>query len=223
MRFQKMMFKGKQVFVEVDDNGQVVQSRGRANMKYREDDERIYNPAVANLSGPGEGIGDMLESGPPVGPSKTKKSLPASAKAPSVSPVEGTIVAYTDGGCIGNPGPSGLGYVIRYPDNRVIQKGEPLGNGTNNIAELTAILRVLETVTDTDAPLWIHTDSSYAIGVLTRGWKAKANQQLIAEIRQKLSGFSNVKLIKVKGHAGNPDNELVDTLANGAARTQNYQ
>ena len=230
MNFKKMMFKGKPVFVEVDDAGRVVENSGRANMKYRMEDNRLYNPAVANLSTGDDPVG----SGPLFSqggggtqhrpPASTSKKSPAQKTPKTNAAIPGNaIVAYTDGGCIGNPGPSGLGYVIRYPNNQVVKKGEPLGSGTNNIAELTAIYRVLQTVTDIHAPLRIHTDSSYAIGVLTQGWKAKVNQQLIAEIRAALRRFSDVQLIKVKGHAGNPDNELVDKLANTAARTQQPQ
>ncbi|MBN2718551.1 MAG: ribonuclease HI [Deltaproteobacteria bacterium] len=229
MTFKKMLFKGKSVFVEVDDSGRIVETGGRANMKYRLEDNRIYNPAVANLNKDNDpvGTGELFSQGggnlgaKTAAARKPVASRTAIASRPAVP--SDAIVAYTDGGCIGNPGPSGLGYVIRYPDNRMVKKGEPLGSGTNNIAELTAIYRVLQLVTDKSAPLRIHTDSSYAIGVLTQGWKAKANQQLIAEIRAALSRFSNVQLIKVKGHAGNPDNELVDQLANGAARTQQVQ
>ncbi|MBN2341748.1 MAG: ribonuclease HI [Deltaproteobacteria bacterium] len=224
MSYKRMLFKGKSVYVEVDDHGAVLEQGGRAVMKYRLDDERTYNPAVANLSEEGGAAGDLFSdmapktTTTPVTPKRAAQKTQSSA-SPGSS-IGDAIVAYTDGGCIGNPGPAGLGYVIRFPDNRVIQKGEPLGQGTNNIAELTAIWRVLQIVTDKTAPLRIHTDSSYAIGVLTQGWKAKANQQLIADIRHSLNSFRNVKLIKVKGHAGNPDNERVDTLANTAARTQ---
>ena len=56
---------------------------------------------------------------------------------------------------------------------------EHLGQGTNNIAELTAIERVLDVVPELGRPLVIHTDSAYAIGVLSKGWKAKANLALI--------------------------------------------
>lgn len=232
MSFKRMIFKGKAVYVEVDDSGKVVEQGGRATMKYRLEDERVYNPAVVNLSeenGGSDLFAAPVSSSPSARaphaapPIRSKAMRKPAAPSTESAPPKNAIIAYTDGGCIGNPGPAGLGYVIRYPDNTVIKKGEPLGHGTNNIAELTAIWRVLQYVTDTSAPLRIHTDSSYSIGVLTKGWKAKVNQQLIAEIKSTLSSFSNVKLIKVKGHAGNPDNELVDTLANTAARTQKEQ
>lgn len=213
-----MFFKGKQVFIAVDEHGKILNQNGRAVMKYKIDDDKTYNPSVNNISN---------SKGTAQSPKRSTKPASTAPGQQSMFKTEtqsaDTIIAYTDGGCIGNPGPSGLGYVIRYPDGTVHQKGEPLGQGTNNIAELTAILRVLQDVTDKSKPLYIHTDSSYSIGVLTKGWKAKANQQLIAVIKAEYAQFPNIKLIKVKGHAGNPDNELVDTLANTAARTQQEQ
>lgn len=222
MSFKEMIFKGKRVFVEVDEKGALVLDNGRAKMKYRQEDDRLYHPWPANLSS----NTDETYSLSPTPANGEKKKTPARSKpTPSRSPIDtqNAIVAYTDGGCIGNPGPAGLGYVITFPDGTRIQKGEPLGQGTNNIAELTAIFRVLEHVTDTETPLIIHTDSTYSIGVLSQGWKAKANQQLIAAIKAAMKPFKSLHFVKVKGHAGVPDNELVDQLANTAAKTQRPQ
>ncbi len=222
MSFKEMQFKGNLVFVEVDDRGEIILEKGRARMKYRLDDDRIYNPNVANLIevGPDASrLGAPSTATPRASQrSRTKKAV-KSAPPPAVS--DGTaIIAYTDGACSGNPGPAGLGFTIRFPDGRFIKQGEPLGNATNNIAELTAVLRVLDHIGDKDAHIVIHTDSSYSIGVLCSGWKAKANQTLIATIRSALRQFKNVEFRKVKGHAGIEDNELVDKLAREAAETQ---
>jgi ribonuclease HI len=206
MPLKEMSFKGGKVYVEVDEAGEFVLENGRAIMRYKRDDTRTYNPWPSNLEPAGSR-------------SKTAKAE-AAGGAPGGAFPEGAIVAFTDGGCIGNPGPSGLGYAIVFPDGRRVARGEPLGQGTNNIAELTAIERVLEIVGDTDAPLVIHTDSEYAIGVLTRGWKAKANQQLIARIKRSAGRFPGLELRKVRGHAGVPENELVDDLARTSAETQ---
>src|SRR5690606_17377311 len=106
--------------------------------------------------------------------------------APPTAPAEGESLAYADGACSGNPGPAGLGVVLIEGDARR-ELSEYLGRATNNVAELMAILRVAEAVTDKDRPLHIYTDSSYAIGVLTKGWKAKANVELVAQVRLALS------------------------------------
>jgi ribonuclease HI len=59
----------------------------------------------------------------------------------------------------------------------------------------------------------VHTDSQYSIGVLTLGWKAKANQELVQRLRARLATLSDVRLIYVRGHAGVPLNERADALA----------
>ena len=206
MVLTEMYFKGRRVFVEVNDSGEFVLDDGRARMRYRADDERMYNPWPSNLS-------DR--------PQKSAAVAPPPKKTARVDPVDpDSIVAYTDGACLGNPGPAGLGYLVMYPDGKQIRRGEPIGHGTNNVAELTAILRVLELVDERGRPIVIHTDSSYSIGVLTLGWKAKANTDLISKIRNVMKSFAHLELRKVKGHAGNPENELVDELAGNAAQTQ---
>ncbi len=140
MKHKEMNFKGRKVFVEVDDAGELVLDKGRAVMRYKPDDDRTYNPWPTNLAEPGAPV-------PKSPPAKRKKKTPA-AVAPPVPDDGETIIAYTDGACSGNPGPAGLGYSITFPDGTRIARGEPLGKGTNNIAELTAIMRVLELVED---------------------------------------------------------------------------
>ena len=126
------------------------------------------------------------------------------------APGEGRAIAYCDGACSGNPGPAGLGVVLRHGQCEE-RLSEFLGAGTNNIAELTAILRTLEQAPV--LPLTIYTDSSYAIGLLTKGWKAKANKELVAQLRATMSQRDDVELLYVPGHAGVLGNELADELA----------
>ena len=59
-------------------------------------------------------------------------------------------------------------------------------------------------------------DLAYSIGVLSKGWKAKANQELIARIKRRLAAYPNVEFVKVSGHAGIPENERCDALARAA-------
>ena len=214
MKLKEMRFRGQRVYVEVDDDGAPATEKGRARMRYRVDADQVYRPSPANLE---EVDGARVVEG---APGTVVENGPTKSAAPGAPIPEGAIVAYTDGACSGNPGPAGLGYVVRWPNGRVEQRGEPLGESTNNVAELTAILRVLELVEERDAPLLIHSDSTYSIGVLTQGWKAKANKELVAEIRAAVARFPRLELRKVKGHAGVPDNELVDELARTAAETQ---
>ena len=126
------------------------------------------------------------------------------------------IHAWTDGACTGNPGPMGIGVVLISGKHRK-EISEYLGPvGTNNIAELTAILRALEAIKDRRRPVIVYSDSSYAIGVLSMGWKAKANKDLVEKIRQLLREFPNLEFVKVAGHAGVPENERCDELARQA-------
>ena len=59
-------------------------------------------------------------------------------------------------------------------------------------------------------------DSGYAIGLLEKGWKAKANQELVAHVRKRVAAVPNLEFVKVPGHAGVPENERCDELARTA-------
>src|SRR5262249_29906078 len=104
------------------------------------------------------------------------------------------------------------------------EAGEFLGVGTNNIAELVAIERGLALAAKRveatpDRRVRVFSDSSYAIGLLEKNWKAKANQELVARIRRKLAAFpSDVSFVKVAGDAGVPENERCDELGREAIR-----
>ena len=122
---------------------------------------------------------------------------------------------WTDGACTGNPGPAGLGVVIIDGRERR-ELSEYLGQGTNNIAELMAILRGLEEVQDKSRPVIVYSDSAYSIGLLTQNWKAKANTELVTKLRALTKTFANLKFVKVAAHAGVVLNERVDELARNA-------
>ncbi|RMD97985.1 MAG: ribonuclease HI [Deltaproteobacteria bacterium] len=129
------------------------------------------------------------------------------------------ITVYTDGASSGNPGPAGLGVVLIYRAHRK-EISRALGVATNNVAELTAVKVALETIRNRKLPVRIHTDSTYVIGVLAGGWKAKENLDLIAEIRALITNFASVEFVKVPAHAGVTENERADELARlGAAQS----
>jgi ribonuclease HI len=125
------------------------------------------------------------------------------------------IHAYTDGACSGNPGPAGIGVVLICGSRRK-EISEYLGPGTNNIAELTAVKRALESIHDRARPVYLYSDSSYVLGLLASGWKARANRDLVEELRALCAGFHDLRLRKVAGHAGVPENERADELARQA-------
>jgi ribonuclease HI len=91
-----------------------------------------------------------------------------------------------------------------------------IGIATNNIAELEAIRAGLSLIKNTNLPVRVYTDSSYALGLLAKGWKAKKNQELVAGIRKMVSAFKDISFVKLKGHSGDEGNERVDKLATDA-------
>lgn len=223
MPWKEMLFKGTRVVVETDEAGRVLVAQNRARMKYRCDGDRLYSPSLANLVPtdclPFETIAVSPDETAPHAQAPSRQRASKDAAQPGRSAAS-AIIAFTDGACIGNPGPAGIGYLVVFPDGKRIQRGEPLGQATNNIAELSAIGRVLDIAGAADGPLVIHCDSAYAIGVLTAGWKAKANQDLVAGLRHALRGAPGAVLRKVLAHTGVVENELVDRLARRAAETQ---
>ena len=228
MAWVRMRFKGESVWVNADDSGRpITDGSGRAEMKYRETDDKSYRPFAGNLSAHEDG-GAGGGATPATRPSATRARRPAAgaskpratngtAASPSAG---GALELWTDGACSGNPGPMGIG-VVAIDGAKRREVSEYLGVGTNNIAELTAIERALDTAdtaTDSDRGrrMRIYTDSAYSIGVLSKGWKAKANQELIARIKRRLAAYPNLEFVKVSGHAGVPENERCDALARAA-------
>ena len=230
MSWSRMSFKGQPVWVRVgDDQRPVLDSDGRAEMKYRQEDPKSYRPSPGNLVPPaeqGSPPASPAQPRPPRAPRATSASSPK-PRARSASTTDDhapdTIHVWTDGACSGNPGPMGIGIVV-VADRERAERGEYLGVGTNNIAELTAISRGLdlaaELAPDRTRPIRVYSDSNYALGLLGKGWKAKANQELVASLREQLATFSQVKLVKVAGHAGVDNNERCDQLARQAVTSR---
>ena len=136
-----------------------------------------------------------------------------------------TITAAADGSSLGNPGPAGWAW---YVDEDTWDAGG-WPQGTNNLGELTAILRLLQATAETGEELHILADSQYAINVVSKwrlGWKKRGwtkadkkpikNLELIQEIDRAMEG-RRVTFEWVKGHAGHRMNERADDLARGCA------
>jgi ribonuclease HI len=236
MPWIEALLRGKRVYARTKSALELDVQLGRVEVRYSKTDARAYHANVANLEVdwslaqlPDDGCAAQAEGGK-VAISKeqgaavgTDSAPPASARAntgsrryPIAAPsssVADSYVIYTDGACSGNPGPAGLGVVLSAPDGSQRELYEYLGEATNNVAELTAVWRAVQALPNADAAAVIHTDSQYAIGVLSKGWKAKANQTLIASIRASLKGRPKVSFVYVRGHAGIPLNERADELA----------
>jgi ribonuclease HI len=221
MPWVRRLLRGQRVYAKVDQDGQLEVADGRVAVVYRlSAGAKIYRANPKNLNVTGEPGDEALITAPEVDAAALEPTerVPTpqngTATPPPADLPEGTLIIYTDGACTGNPGPAGIGVVILDGDERK-EVSEYLGEGTNNIAELTAILRALE-LADPSRVVAIHTDSSYSIGLLTKNWKAKANKELVAELRELASTFKDLRFVKVKGHAGIPENERADELATGA-------
>ena len=223
------LLRGQKVLARTRADGTLAAEGGRVEIRYRATDPRAYRASASNLKVP-EGAETMPDEAvvtgeePKADGASSSKSAPKPARldkkdAEPVRDANGWI-AFTDGACSGNPGPAGSGLVVIQPGGKIDEGFEFLGTSTNNVAELTAIQRALEAVPVDVPSLVVHTDSQYAIGVLTKGWKAKANQELIARIRELLRARPQARLRYVPGHAGVPMNERADQLAREAISTR---
>jgi len=126
------------------------------------------------------------------------------------------IVIHTDGACKGNPGRGGWAAVIQQNGaQKIISGGEP--RTTNNRMEMTAAIKGLEAV-DASAEVLINSDSTYVINTMTKGWKRRANHDLWERL-DRLVKDRNISWHWVRGHSGDPGNELADSAATKAAGT----
>ena len=136
---------------------------------------------------------------------------------------------WTDGSCLGNPGPGGWGFVATDGKNIAERSGaEP--ETTNNRMELLAVIRAL-TAARKHRELEIHTDSQYVKNGMTswvKNWKKNdwrtadkkpvKNQDLWMEL-DRLANDIKIHWFWVRGHNGDEMNERVDTLARTAAES----
>jgi len=134
------------------------------------------------------------------------------------------VEVYADGACRGNPGPGGWGVLLRQGGReRELHGGEALT--TNNRMELTAVIRALEAL-EPGATVRVYTDSQYVQKGISgwihdwkrRGWrtadkKPVKNQDLWLRLDELARGHA-VEWHWVRGHAGHPENERADALAN---------
>lgn len=243
MGWRRALFKGKKVWVEVDAAGEPKATGGRVPMRYAaRAGAKVYGAGLRNVaidsSAPIEdldaGVSADQGAGGSRGPKKggrgrgfgsagtrTQAQKQAAIKAAEelIADLGPTVhIAYTDGACRGNPGPAGSGVFLQLADGRYAEASASLGRATNNVGELTAIGLALELLDEAEVPkdadVAVLTDSSYSHGVLVKGWKAKANAALIADIRDALQERPGVTIHWVAGHVGLTGNERADTLAN---------
>jgi ribonuclease HI len=212
------MLRGQRVLARAHADGSLApDGGGRVEIRYKPNDGHAYRAAARNL---------VVNDGAKLHPDEACEPSPPIARAGALTkethahsmPSESWI-AYTDGACSGNPGPAGSGVVIVSPDGKMHDGLEYLGEATNNVAELTGILRALEWIPGGARKIVVRTDSQYAIGVLQKGWKAKANQELVARTKRAVEA-RGARLEYVPGHQGVLLNERADELAREAILTR---
>jgi ribonuclease HI len=139
------------------------------------------------------------------------------------------VTIYTDGACLGNPGPGGYGTVLLYQNHR-----KELSGGfrltTNNRMEILAAVAALETLKEKCRGI-LHSDSQYVVNAISQGWAVRwrannwrrnkkdmaQNPDLWDRLLQ-CTEKHQVEFRWVRGHAGNPENERCDQLAMAAAK-----
>ena len=135
-----------------------------------------------------------------------------------------TVIIYTDGACRGNPGPGGWGVLLKYgTTSKELYGGD--ASTTNNKMELTAAIKALKEIKEA-SEITLYTDSKYVLQGIEewihnwkkREWKG-ANKKPVKNIElwkelDELRDKHNIKWKWVKGHSGDPGNEIADMLAN---------
>jgi ribonuclease HI len=134
------------------------------------------------------------------------------------------IEIYTDGACRGNPGPGGWGaLLIAGKRQKTMHGGDP--ETTNNRMELTAAIEALNALKG-HSNVILHTDSKYVMDGINewmpnwkeRGWKTAAKKPVknkdLWQALDEATGRHDIDWRWVKGHDGNPGNEMADELAN---------
>ena len=143
-----------------------------------------------------------------------------------------SVIIYTDGACIGNPGPGGYGAVLLFNGERKELSGG-FRRTTNNRMELLAAVLALEALKEPCA-VTLYSDSQYLVDNYTkgyvhgwrkRGWKRSnkepaLNVDLWERVLQQCERH-RVRFQWVKGHAGNTENERCDALSMTAATGKN--
>ena len=139
------------------------------------------------------------------------------------------VIIYTDGACLGNPGPGGYGVVLIYGKIR-----KELAGGfrltTNNRMELMGAIVGLETLKGR-CVVTLTTDSQYVVNAMQQGWarrwkangwkRTRTEKALNADLWDRLLTVSDkheTTFVWIRGHAGHPENERCDQLSKAAAQ-----
>jgi len=149
-----------------------------------------------------------------------------------VGDIDKSVTIYTDGCCHGNPGPGGCAAVLLFQGKRKEISGG-FKNTTNNRMELMAVIAGLRALKQ-PCNVTLYSDSQYIVQSVTQGWALKwrannwkRNKKEMAKnidlwtILLDLCEKHEVEFKWTRGHAGDPENERCDQLANEAAAGSN--
>lgn len=143
------------------------------------------------------------------------------------------IEIYTDGSCLGNPGPGGLGVLLRYQQHEK-KLTEGYFQTTNNRMELLAVIKALETLNQ-PCEVALYSDSQYMKNGITQwiqNWKKKhwktADGKPVKnkDLWERLDNATQKHLIHwhwVKGHSGHYENDICDELAKAGATNPQFE
>ena len=138
------------------------------------------------------------------------------------------VIAFTDGGCRGNPGVGAWAFLlVDVATRKALERADGERLTTNNRMEMWAAIAALEAVKKLDTQVLVVSDSKYLIGCCTQwmagwkqnGWKRKGDPLKNLDLLQRLDALiapRNVKFQWVAGHSGHVGNEHVDRLGNEA-------
>lgn len=141
---------------------------------------------------------------------------------------EPEVYLFTDGGCSGNPGPGGWGFILKHPaSGKVLEESGGDPHTTNNKMEMMAVIEGLKKL-KRRTHVRVITDSNYLKNGITKwihnwkknNWKRKEGKQWVpvknVELWQEMDALvqkHDVTFEWVRGHAGHPENERCDELA----------
>lgn len=150
------------------------------------------------------------------------------------------IIIYTDGACLGNPGPGGWGAIVGKTATQVRELGGAVDATTNNRMELLAVIEALDFVVKNSKDfsadtIIVHSDSSYVIqgaskwihGWKKRGWKGGESGEEIKnidlwlrldDVLLSVKKISKIDWRHIEGHVGIAGNERCDLISNNFAR-----
>jgi ribonuclease HI len=145
------------------------------------------------------------------------------------------VLLFTDGACSGNPGPGGWAYILKHPASGKVKEASGFERETtNNRMELMAVIQGLGALTRPDVFVEVLTDSEYVRKGMDEwmaswkrnGWKRREkgklvpikNDDLWKQLDELMAKHPRMKLTRVAGHSGHPENDRCDELAVAAYR-----